>query len=181
MAELTIRIPNRLLVTAAAVLVAISALWGISRLWASGILIPKYQIQMFLPNENGLRAGGLVTLNGMRVGSVSKVVFAKEAKDSNRSIQVTLNIQRSVQDFIRSDSKAVLVRRGLFGEHEVDIQRGFAGAPIEPGGEISVVQAKEASLTDFVDALSKKAGCGSEVKSSADNPMPIAAKTPTPQ
>ncbi|HEY0704263.1 MAG TPA: MCE family protein [Candidatus Acidoferrales bacterium] len=133
------------------------------------MLLPKYQIQMFLPNESGLRAGALVTLNGMRVGNVSRVEFAKGATDSDRSIKVTLNIQNSVRDFIRGDSKATLIPRGLLGEHYVDIQRGFGGPPVEAGGEIGVVPTKQVSLTDVLNVLTQKRGCGSEEKNSAEN------------
>lgn len=162
MADLTIRISERTFKIGAAFVVAIFVLWGFSQIWAAGILLPKYQIKMFLPNDSGIRAGSSVTLNGMRVGKVRRVEFAKDATDSTRSIQVTMSIQENVRDMIRTDSKATLIQQGLLGEHVVDIRRGFAGAPIEPGGEISVVPTKEASLTDVLNVLTKKRDCGNE-------------------
>jgi ABC-type transporter Mla subunit MlaD len=175
MADLTIRISERTLKTAAAVVVAIFALWGFSQIWAAGILLPKYQIQMFLPNDSGVRAGGSVTLNGMRVGKVWRVEFAKDATDSTRSIKVTMSIQENVRDMIRTDSKATLIPQGLLGDHAVDIRRGFAGTPIEPGGEISVVLTKEASFTDVLNVLTKKRDCGNEeTKVSEDKPHSVA-------
>jgi phospholipid/cholesterol/gamma-HCH transport system substrate-binding protein len=175
MADLTIRISERSLKIAAAAVVAIFALWGFSQIWATGILLPRYQIQMFLPNDSGVRAGGLVTLNGMRVGKVRRVEFAKDATDSSRSIKVTMSIQKNVRDMIRSDSKATLVQQGLLGDHAVDIRRGFAGTPIEPGGEISVLPTKEASFADVLNVLTKKRDCGNEeTKVSEDRPHPAA-------
>jgi ABC-type transporter Mla subunit MlaD len=162
MADLTIRISERTLKVAAVLVVAILALWGFSQIWAAGILLPKYQIQMFLPNDSGVRAGGSVTLNGMRVGKVRRVEFAKVATDSTRSIKVTMSIQENVRDMIRTDSKATLIQHGLLGDHTIDIRRGFAGAPIEPGGEIGVLPTKEASLTDVLNVLTKKRDCGNE-------------------
>jgi ABC-type transporter Mla subunit MlaD len=175
MADLTIRISERTLKIAAAVVFAVFALWGFSQIWAAGILLPKYQIQMFLPNDSGVRPGGSVTLNGMRVGKVRRVEFAKDATDSTRSIKVTMSIQENVQDMIRTDSKATLIPQGLLGDHAVDIRRGFAGTPIKPGGEISVLPTKEASFTDVLNVLTKKRDCGNEeTKVSEDKPHSVA-------
>jgi len=67
----------------------------------------------------------------------------------------------------------------LLGGKVVNIKRGFAGLPINTGGEIRVVPTKEGTFTDFLDALNslgKKAGCQNEVSNLTDAKSSTGAK-----
>ncbi len=182
MAEITIRISDKVLKVAGVVLGAFFLVWGFSYLWSSGVFRPKYQVQMFVPEAAGVRVGATVRLDGMPIGSVSRVELAPNSADSTRRIEIMLRIEKRFQNMIREDSNASLVTDGLLGERYVNIQRGFAGPPINAGGEIRVVPVKQATLMDFLDAIGKKTGCRNEQDNSPGAKSPIVKKkSPTPQ
>jgi ABC-type transporter Mla subunit MlaD len=137
---------------------------------------------MFVPEAEGVHVGAPVRLDGMPIGTVSRVELATSTADSDRRIQVALRIEKRFQSLIREDSNASLVREGLLGERIVNIRRGFSGPPINAGGDIRVVPVKEITFTDVLDVIGKKAGCQNEVNNSADAKSPNAAKkSPTAQ
>lgn len=136
MADITIRFSDRALKVTGALFAAVLLLWGFSRLSASGVLRPKYQIQMFVPESAAVSAGAPVTLDGMPVGKVSAVRPSGNSADSNRRMELVLQIEKRYEDFIRQDSAATLVPEGLLGARFVNIHRGLSGSPIPAGGEI---------------------------------------------
>ena len=162
MAEITIRISDTALKIALAVLLVVFLASGFSHLWSSGAFEPKYQILMFVPEAKGVQKGAPVRLDGMDVGSVSRVELVDKSADSNHRIEVELRIQKRFQNMIPDDSTASLIMGGLLGERYVSIGRGFAGPPINAGGEIKFLPVREVSFTDFIDAMGKKADCQNE-------------------
>jgi ABC-type transporter Mla subunit MlaD len=181
MADITIRISDKALKAAGILLLAVLLLWGFSHLWSSGVLRPKYQLQMFIPESAGVQPGVPVTLDGLPVGKVSAVRPAGDSADSNRRIEVVLRIEKRFHDLIRDDSAASLVTLGLLGGQSVRIHRGFTGLPIPPGGEIRVVPVKEMTFTDFVGAIGKAANCQNEEKDRAQQSPTIPKKDPAAQ
>jgi len=173
MAEITIRISDKVLKVALVVFCVIFLLWGFSHLWSLGVFRPKYQIQMFVPETQGVRVGASVRLDGIPIGSVSSVGLAHNSVDQTRKIEVVLRIEKKYQDMIRDDSTASLATGGLLGDRYVSVQRGFTGPPINSGGEIRVVPVKEATFTDFLGAIRKIADCQNEEKISRNNKSPI--------
>src|ERR1700683_1582660 len=109
MAEITIRVSNRALRGALVMLGAILIAGAFFNLWSSGVLRPKYQIEMFIPDAERVRAGAAVTMDGVPVGSVSEVALANNSAGSNRRIDVGLRIEKRFQSMIRDDSTAALV------------------------------------------------------------------------
>lgn len=158
MAEITIRISDKTLKVVGAFVVVL-LLWGFSHFRSTGLFHPKYEISVFVPETQGVHVAAPVRLDGMPVGTVSRVELAGNPANSSRSIEVRLRIGKRFQNMIRQDSKASLVSDGLLGERYVSIQRTFKGAPINAGGEIDFLPAKEVSLSDFADggALSQVA------------------------
>jgi hypothetical protein len=98
MAEITIRISDKALKLSSVVFGAILVVWGLSHLLSSGVLEPKYQILMYVPDAEAVRVGAPVLLDGMSVGSISKVELASKSADSNRRIEVDLRIMKRFQD-----------------------------------------------------------------------------------
>ena len=180
MAEITIRISDRVLKVAGVVLSLLFLLWGFSQFWESGLFRAKYQIRLFVPEAKGLHVGAPVRLDGMQVGTVSTVELAPNSTDSNRRIEVALRIEKRFQNMIRQDSSAAVMIESLLGGRLVNIQRGFTGPPINAGEEIRVVPVVEVTFTDFLDVLAKKAGCQNEGNSSPDAKSPTTrTKSPT--
>ena len=172
MAEITIHISDKTLKVVAAFVVAILLVWGFSHFWSTGLFRPKYEILMFVPEAQGLHVGASVRLDGMPVGTVSRVELARDSMSPNRRIEVDLRIEKRFQNMIRQDSKASLVTEGLLGGRYVSIQREFTGTPISPGGEIGVIPTKEVSVSDFIDAIGKKADCQNAESNSSAGKLP---------
>ena len=168
MAEITIRISDRMLKVVGALMIIVFLLWGFSHLWQSGVFRAKYQLRLFVPAAQDLYVGAPVRLDGMPVGTVISLELAPNSADSSRRIEVVLRIEKRFQNLIREDSSAALMTGGLFGGKVVNLQRGFAGPPVSAGGEIRVIPVKEVTLPSILDVLGKKAGCQNEVSSSLD-------------
>ena len=132
------------------------------------MLRAKYQLRLFVPAVQDLHVGAPVRLDGMPVGTVISVELAPNSADSSRRIEVILRIEKRFENLIREDSSAALMTESFLGGKVVNIQRGFAGPPVNAGGEIRVVPVKEVTFTDFLDVLGKKAGCQNEVSNSTD-------------
>src|SRR5260370_3012296 len=158
MGEISIRFSDKVLKVAGAILGALFLVWGFSHLWSSGVFRAKYQIQIFVHEAEGVCVGAPVRLDGMPIGSVSRVELASNSTDSARRIEIVLRVEKRFQNMIHEDSNASLLREGLLGERYVDIHRGFAGLPINPGGEIRGVPVKEVTLTDFIHIIGHKPG-----------------------
>src|SRR5260370_39716402 len=182
MGELTIRISDKVLKVAGAILGALFLVWGFSHLWSSGVFRPKYQIQIFVPEAEGVCVGAPVRLDGMPIGSVSRVELASNSTDSARRIEIVLRVEKRFQNMIHEDSNASLLREGLLGERYVDIHRGFAGLPMNAGGETRVVPVSDVTLTDCIDVVGKKSGCQSVATNSPRAKSPASTRTPaTPE
>ena len=98
----------------------------------------------------------LATLKKLRWSSLTPGT----AQEKNKIVEVDLRIQKSFQDYIRTDSTAGLVTEGLLGNRYVDIDRGFVGQTLTNNEEIPARQEKGlqevvARSTDLMDSLSK--------------------------
>ena len=160
MAEITIRVSDKVLKMAGAGLVAVILAWGMIQVKSSGLFEPKYEVRMFTPEASGIREGTPVRLDGLPVGKVSSVRLAGNSADPNRRIELTLRIEKRFQDSIRTESAASFLTEGLLGERFVEIQRGFSGQVIGPQGEIRALKETTISPMDFLDALAKAVKAG---------------------
>src|ERR1700676_1034587 len=108
---------------------------------------PKYRLQVFLPEVDGLTLGAPVRVDGVDVGNVEKITIAPPKPGAQvpkqRNIEVILRLQKSFQDYVRSDSTAGLVTEGLLGNRYVDIDRGYVGRVLGHNDEIPGRQEKE--------------------------------------
>jgi ABC-type transporter Mla subunit MlaD len=159
MAEITIRIPDKAIKIAAVVVGAIVLALFASQLWSSGFFRPHYDLQVFVPKVDGPLVGSQVRLNGLPVGKISTVQFENQPSDPDRSIRVTLRIEKQYQSAIRTEATARLERIGFGGERFVNIQAAREGEPIPPGGEIRFTPTYEPTAMEFMDFLGKRFGC----------------------
>jgi len=88
-------------------------------------------------NVEGLKTGAPVRLSGYTIGSISNIVLAG---DSAGTVIVTMQIEKSLQHFIRLDSEASIVTEGLVGKKVVSITPGSQSAAIV--GEGSYIKSK---------------------------------------
>jgi ABC-type transporter Mla subunit MlaD len=175
MSDITIRISSRTLKILGCILVAICVIWLGQYGWAKGFLLPKYELKAFIPAASGVEEGATVSLDGIEVGTVKAVKLAGQPASNDRRIELDLRIFKKYQGLIRTDSVAMLETQGLLGKRFVHITRGFNGAPIEAGGEISVraVPVATSNLTDLLDRIGT---CMKEQKSSSTDPANVSAK-----
>jgi len=130
---------------------------------------PKYEVHAFLPEVDGLTLGAPVRVDGVDVGNVLKISIAPPKPGApsvkERNIEVILRIQKTFQNYIRSDSSAGLITEGLLGNRYVDIDRGYVGRVLQnndeiPGREekaLKEVVERSADLLDSLSSITKQA------------------------
>jgi len=128
-----------------------------------GALGPKYRLHVLLPEVDGLTVGAPVRVDGVDVGNVEKIVITSpkltKSATKDRSVEVDMRIQKSFQDYIRSDSSAGLITEGLLGNRYVDIDRGFVGQVLQndqeiPGREEKALKEVVERSADLMQSLS---------------------------
>ena len=91
---------------------------------AANLFGDRYRLVTFVPNANGLRVGGSVTVAGQLVGSITEIDFLAPDADSTRNLRVTIELSESVAPQVRADSRAKLRTQGLLGDKVFDISPG---------------------------------------------------------
>ena len=100
-----------------------------------GFFEPRYRLEARFHNVLGLLPGAPVWLGGKQVGRVERVSL--EPLDAERPVLVVMQINRSVQDRIRSDSIATIGTIGLLGDAYVEVGFGTVTASaLAEGDEI---------------------------------------------
>ena len=91
---------------------------------AANLFGDRYRLVTFVPNANGLRVGGSVTVAGQLVGSITEIDFLAPDADSTRNLKVTIELSEAVAPQVRADSRAKLRTQGLLGDKVFDISPG---------------------------------------------------------
>jgi ABC-type transporter Mla subunit MlaD len=153
MAELTIRISDKVLRIGLILLGAIALSWTVWYLISTGTFVPKYRLTMFVSEADGLIAGAPVLLDDVRVGTVREVQLARTSASAERRNELVLQIEKRYASEIRSDAVGFLATVGFLGERYVGIRRGFNGIPLKPGDEISFTPPPPGALDRIADAI----------------------------
>lgn len=95
---------------------------------------PRYDLKALMSDVNGLKPGAPVRVGGVEVGSVTGVGFASSG--SRGMVEVTMRLDRRVQEQVTTESQAQLGSLGLLGEKAVDISSSTRGTPIEEKGYV---------------------------------------------
>ena len=126
------------LVIAVAVVVVGVAIYKLGQ--AANLFTKRYHLTAFLPDANGLREGGTVTVAGQLAGTVTKIEFLPVDTDTTRNLKLTLAVDANVRDQIRRDSKGKLRAMGLLGDKVFDITTGTPRyQPLRDGDTVTVV------------------------------------------
>jgi phospholipid/cholesterol/gamma-HCH transport system substrate-binding protein len=130
---------------------------------------PRYRLHAFLPEVDGLTLGAPVRVDGVDVGNVEKIMIATPQpgipNSKERNIEVILRLQKTFQDYVRSDSTAGLITEGLLGNRYVDIDRGYVGRVLDDNDEIpgrrekalKEMVSRSADLIESLSSISKQA------------------------
>ena len=127
---------------------------------AANLFSKRYRLVVLLPSANGLRVGGTVTVAGQLAGTVASIDFLPPDADTTRNLRVIVEVDQSLQQQVREDSRARLRTLGLLGDKIVDISPGtprYAVLPpndtlqVEPALDYEAVLLQASSaVTDMV-------------------------------
>ena len=126
---------------------------------AANLFSSRYELIAYLPNANGLRQGGSVTLAGQLVGTVKRIDFLPVDFDTTRNLRVIARVDRAVRDQIRQDSDVRLRTMGLLGDKVLDISPGTPKFAVLNAGDTLRV----ASSLDYEAVLARAAGAVDDV------------------
>jgi ABC-type transporter Mla subunit MlaD len=179
MAEITIRISDRVLKIVGVLFVGIFVVWVNLHLWSSGFYQPTYRLRTYVAEASGIHIGTPVRVDGLDVGTVQGMNLAEHSAGPEQRIELVLRVEKRHQDKIRHDSSTDLITEGLFGERYVDINRGFNGRPLSEGEEIPALPSKQTTMADsinsagkFLDCLKETMNPGIDKNSSPDSASP---------
>lgn len=177
MAEITIRISDRVLRIAGILLGGISLASVLLFLWSSGLFVPKYRLRVYVPEVAGLGVHAPVRLDGIEVGTVNAIKLAEASANPEQRILLVLQVDKRYQEAIRSDSTATVTTEGLLGNRYVSIHRGFSGTVIKPDGEIPGVTTQTLTIKDILNSIAKKVDCLESQKSSTEDKTQVPGET----
>jgi len=116
----------------------------------------KFTYEVRLESVSGLAEGSPVQLAGVTIGSVAQIYLPRDP--SNRTVDITISVDRKFSDRIRHDSRARIRKLGLIASDSyVDITPGSPDEPpLDPGSIIPAhrstdVDALISSGEDLVD------------------------------
>jgi len=91
---------------------------------AANLFAKRYTLVALLPNVNGLRVGGQVTIGGQLAGSIKTIDFLPVDADTAHNLKVTVELDQGLQQQVRADSRGRVRTSGLLGDKVLDINPG---------------------------------------------------------
>lgn len=144
---------------------------AILKLGAAGNLFAKrYTLVSFLGNASGLRVGGGVTVAGQLAGSIKEIEFLPPDADTTRNLRLLLEVNRSMSEQVRLDSRARIKTVGLLGDKAFDITPGTPRyRTLREGDTLKIVPSLdyEGVVQQASSAIAEVTGLTRDVKSMA--------------
>ncbi|MFL5477683.1 MAG: MlaD family protein, partial [Gemmatimonadaceae bacterium] len=91
---------------------------------AGNLFGKRYQLVSFVGNASGLRIGGPVTVAGQLAGSIKDIQFLPPDADTTRNLKLIVEVNYTLRDQVRQDSRAKIKTLGLLGDKVYDISVG---------------------------------------------------------
>ncbi len=91
---------------------------------AGNLFGKRYRLVSFVGNASGLRVGGPVTVAGQLAGSIKDIKFLPPSTDTIRHLQLIIEVNSTLRDQVRQDSRAKIKTMGLLGDKVFDISVG---------------------------------------------------------
>jgi phospholipid/cholesterol/gamma-HCH transport system substrate-binding protein len=126
---------------------------------ATNLFHKRYELVVYLPNSDGLRAGGAVFLAGQFAGTIESIDFLPVDNDTLRNLKLELGVDETYKNQIRSDSKAKVRTLGLLGDKVIDISIGTPRYSVLTAGDTVSV----APSVDYEQVLAQAAGAVTEM------------------
>lgn len=132
------------------VIVAIAALVALISLMSGttgGLFTRRIVVHSFFENAAGLKPGAPVNLQGVTIGSVSKILIVPQRKLT--PVEVIMKIGTKYHAALHTDSLASLSTAGVLGDTFVDIDSSHAtGPPLKNGDQLPTTETP--SLSDVI-------------------------------
>jgi phospholipid/cholesterol/gamma-HCH transport system substrate-binding protein len=108
---------------------------------AADLFSERYSLVTFLPNANGLRVGGTVSIAGQLAGTIKSIEFLPPDGDTTRNLRLVVEVDRHLREQVRADSRVRLRALGLLGDKYLDISPGTPRYQVlEEGDTLTVGQ-----------------------------------------
>ena len=91
---------------------------------AANLFTTRYTLYAFLPDGYGLREGGQVQLAGQPAGTIRTIEFLPVDRDTTRNLRLTLEVDETLAQQVRSDSRGEVRTLGLLGDKVLNITPG---------------------------------------------------------
>ncbi len=128
-----------------AVLIA-AVLFGVQR----DFFTKKYTLHFTVDRGTGFTKGMSVKLSGFRIGRVTSIALNEQAM-----VDISIEIDRKYQNWIRNDSIVKLVKEGLVGDNIVDVSVGSPEKP-ELNDSDAIMYIKTKGLDELADEIAQK-------------------------
>jgi len=130
-----------------------------------GILTHKIFLKSYFDNASGLQPGAVVRLQGVDIGSVTKIQVISDPARRLTPVEVTMKVSTKYHQNLRKDSATTLATAGVLGATYIDIDSALARGPEAQEGDVlqtretpqieDVVRASQSTLQNL-DALEKR-------------------------
>ena len=130
-----------------------------------GILTHKIILKSYFDNASGLQPGAVVRLQGVDIGSVTKVHVVSDPSRRLTPVEITMKVSTKYHQNIRKDSVTTLETAGVLGATYIDIDSAVAKGLEAQDGDVlqtretpqieDVVRASQSTLQNL-DALEKR-------------------------
>lgn len=85
---------------------------------------PTIHLSTTFNNVSGMQVGNNIRFSGINVGTIDNITIINDS-----TVKVDMLIQKSVQPFIKANSRAVIGSEGIIGDRILVITQGSANAP----------------------------------------------------
>jgi phospholipid/cholesterol/gamma-HCH transport system substrate-binding protein len=92
--------------------------------------VKSIQLTAVFDDVAGLQAGNNVWFSGVKIGTVRRINFYGDSQ-----VEIIMNVEQKVQEYIRKDSKATIGSDGLIGNKIIVIYGGTTQAPPVENGD----------------------------------------------
>jgi phospholipid/cholesterol/gamma-HCH transport system substrate-binding protein len=94
---------------------------------------PTFSLSTTFNNVSGMQVGNNIRFSGINVGSIDDIEIINDS-----TVKVDMIIQKSVQQFIKSDSRAIIGSEGIIGDRILVITQGSANVPPVNDGQMLI-------------------------------------------
>jgi len=99
-------------------------------------------------DASGLMVGNNVRFLGINIGTIEEITIMTDS-----TVEVDMQIEKDMQKFIKTDSKAIISSEGLMGNKAISLTPGDSGTVIKDGDAIATI--KPADMDMIMAKLNK--------------------------